>query len=56
MFGSRRNPKRSLLEILVTYPMLIAGGFVSMVALTVWAQYRANDDALEFECAEMFST
>lgn len=54
--GRPLNWKYSLLEILAAYPVLIAGGFVSMVALTAWAQYRANDDTREFEGTAMFST
>ena len=55
--GRPLNWKYSLLEILAAYPVLIAGGFVFMVALTTWAQYRASaDDTREFKGAAMFST
>ena len=43
--GRPLNNKYSLLEILAAYPLLIAGGFVTMVLLTAWSQYRASGDA-----------
>ena len=55
--GRPLNWKYSLLEILAAYPVLIAGGFVSMVALTAWAQYQAHaEDTRAFEGTAMFST
>jgi hypothetical protein len=50
------NWKYSLLEILAAYFVLIAGAFLSMVALTAWAKYRANDDTLEFAGTSLLST
>lgn len=38
--GRPLNWKYSLLEILLAYPLLIAAGFVSMLALTAWAKQR----------------
>lgn len=43
--GRPLNNKYSLLEILAAYPVLIFGGFVAMVLLTAWSQYRASGDA-----------
>ncbi len=43
--GRPLNWKYSLGEILAAYPVLIAGGFVSMVLLTAWSQYKANSHA-----------
>lgn len=40
--GRPLNWKYSLGEILAAYPVLIAGGFVSMLALTAFAQYKLN--------------
>ena len=40
--GRPLNWKYSLLEILAAYPVLIAGGFVSMVALTAWSQRKSS--------------
>ena len=40
--GRPLNWKYSLGEILAAYPVLIAGGFVSMLALTAFAQYKSN--------------
>lgn len=34
--------KYSLVELLAAYPVLIVGGFVSMLALTAWAKRRAG--------------
>ena len=34
--------KYSLVELLAAYPVLIVGGFVSMLALTAWAKSRAD--------------
>ena len=54
--GRPLNWKYSLLEILAAYPVLIAGGFVSMLALTAWSQYKANaKDSRVFEGTAMFS-
>ena len=47
--GRPLNFKYSLFEILVAYPVLIAGGFVAMVLLTAWAQYQASGEARAFE-------
>ncbi len=46
--GRPLNFKYSLVEILAAYPVLIAGGFVMMLLLTAWAQYRASGDARAF--------
>ncbi len=45
MLGIARplNWKYSLLEILAAYPVLIAGGFASMVLLTAWSQRKASE-------------
>jgi hypothetical protein len=40
--GRPLNWKYSLLEILAAYPLLIGGGFVTMVFLTAWAEYRES--------------
>ncbi|MGH8803775.1 MAG: hypothetical protein ACREXN_03440 [Polaromonas sp.] len=34
--------KYSLVELLAAYPVLIVGGFASMLALTAWAKYQAG--------------
>jgi hypothetical protein len=47
--GRPLNWKYSLFEILAAYPVLIAGGFVSMVFLTAWSQYKASGDAQAFQ-------
>ena len=47
--GRPLNWKYSLGEILAAYPVLIAGGFVSMVMLTAWSQYKSSGDARAFE-------
>lgn len=36
--------KYSLLELLAAYPVLIAGGFLSMLALTAWAKRRVSNE------------
>lgn len=41
--------KYSLTELLAAYPVLIAGGFVAMMVLTAWAQYRASGQHRAFE-------
>ena len=43
--GRPLNWKYSLGDNLAAYPVLIAGGFVSMVLLTAWSQYKANSHA-----------
>jgi len=35
--------KYSLVELLAAYPVLIAGGFMTMLALTAWARVRAEE-------------
>ena len=47
--GRPLNWKYSLVEILAAYPVLIAGGFVSMAFLTFWSQYKASGDAQAFQ-------
>ena len=47
--GRPLNWKYSLGEILAAYPVLIAGGFVSMVLLTVWSQYKSSSDSRAFQ-------
>jgi hypothetical protein len=51
--GRPLNWKYSLVEILAAYPVLIAGGFVSMVLLTVWAQYNSSGDARAYQPTQM---
>ncbi len=46
--GQPLNWKYSLGEILAAYPVLIAGGFVSMVLLTVWSQLKASANGRAF--------
>ena len=43
--GRPLNWKYSLGEILAAYPVLIVGGFVSMLLLTAWSQYKAKNHA-----------
>ena len=43
--GRPLNWKYSLGEILAAYPVLIVGGFVSMMLLTAWSQYKAKNHA-----------
>ncbi len=40
--GKPLNWKYSLAEILAAYPVLIVGGFASMLLLTAWSQRKAN--------------
>jgi hypothetical protein len=40
--GRPLNWKYSLGEIMAAYPVLIMGGFVSMMILTAWSQYQAT--------------
>jgi hypothetical protein len=47
--GRPLNWKYSLFEILAAYPVLIMGGFVSMVFLTAWSQYKSSGDAEAFQ-------
>jgi hypothetical protein len=47
--GRPLNWKYSLFEILAAYPVLIAGGFVTMLMLTAWSQYKASGDARAFQ-------
>jgi hypothetical protein len=47
--GRPLNNKYSLFEILAAYPVLIAGGFVGMVLLTAWSQYKASGDHRAFQ-------
>ncbi len=47
--GRPLNWKYSLAEILAAYPALIAGGFVGLMMLLAWAQYRASGDQQAFE-------
>jgi len=47
--GRPLNWKYSLLEILAAYPVLIAGGFLSMVILTMWSQRKARGNGQTFE-------
>lgn len=35
--------KYSLAQILAAYPVMIAGGFVGLMVLLAWAQYRTNE-------------
>ena|SRR5437899_1894048 len=36
--------KYSLVELLAAYPVLIAGGFITMLLLTNWAKNRVDND------------
>jgi hypothetical protein len=47
--GRPLNWKYSLVEILAAYPVLIGGGFVMMMMLTAWAQYKASGASRAFE-------
>lgn len=48
--GRPLNWKYSLLEILAAYPVLIVGGFASMVLLTAWSQHKSSrSDANAFQ-------
>ena len=51
MLGIARplNWKFSLAEILAAYPVMVAGGFIGMVALTAWAEYRARYAGMDME-------
>ncbi|WP_200947318.1 hypothetical protein [Ramlibacter sp. Leaf400] len=51
MLGIARplNWKFSLTEILAAYPVMVAGGFVGMMALTAWAEYRARYAGMDME-------
>jgi hypothetical protein len=40
--GRPLNWKYSLFDILAAYPVLIAGGFASMLLLTVWSRHKAS--------------
>jgi hypothetical protein len=40
--GKPLNWKYSLAEILAAYPVLIIGGFASMMLLTVWSKHKSN--------------
>ncbi|HSV61072.1 MAG TPA: hypothetical protein VLJ19_19435, partial [Variovorax sp.] len=37
--------KYSLLELMAAYPLLIAGGFMTMLAVTLLGTYRANESS-----------
>jgi hypothetical protein len=41
--------KYSLVELMAAYPVLIVGGFVSTLVLTVWAKYRASGEYEAFQ-------
>lgn len=47
--GRTLSWKYSLSELLAAYPVLIASGFVAMMTLTAWAQYRASGQHRAFE-------
>jgi uncharacterized membrane protein len=47
--GRALSWKYSLTQILAAYPVLIAGGFVSMMMLVAWAYYRTTPHARSFE-------
>jgi hypothetical protein len=40
--GRPLNNKYSLLEIMGAYPVLIVGGFASMVLLTAWSKQKSS--------------
>ncbi len=54
--GRPLNWKYSLLEILAAYPVLIAGGFFSLVLLTAWSQHRVKNETRDFEDASFAGT
>jgi len=41
--------KYSLAELLVAYPVLISSGFVAMMTLTSWSQYRVSEQRNAFK-------
>ncbi|MET0582733.1 MAG: hypothetical protein ABWZ08_12275 [Pseudoxanthomonas sp.] len=47
--GRPLNFKYSILQIMAAYPVLIGGGFVMMVFLTAWAQYKTSGLARAYE-------
>jgi hypothetical protein len=53
--GRPLNFKYSLGQIMVGYPLLVATGFVGMVFLTAWAQYRASGGTRVFLRAPIHS-
>ena len=46
--GRPLNWKYSLVEILAAFPVLVAGGFVAMLALAAWAKARSHDNGQLF--------
>jgi hypothetical protein len=40
--GRPLNWKYSLVEIMIAYPLLIVGGFTSMMILTAWSKYKSS--------------
>jgi hypothetical protein len=46
--GRSLSWKYSLFELMMFYPLLIAGGFFSMLLLIVWCKYRTNKDRQDF--------
>ncbi|WP_200947337.1 hypothetical protein [Ramlibacter sp. Leaf400] len=49
MLGIARplNWKFTLTEILGAYPVMVAGGFIGMLALTAWAEYRSRHAGMD---------
>jgi hypothetical protein len=47
--GKPLSWRYSLVELMAAYPVLIAGGFVSMLLLTAWAKYRVSGEYEAFQ-------
>ena len=47
--GKPLSWRYSLVELMAAYPVLIAGGFVSMLLLTAWAKYRTSGEYESFQ-------
>lgn len=47
--GKPLSWRYSLVELMAAYPVLIAGGFVSMLLLTAWAKYRNSGEYESFQ-------
>jgi hypothetical protein len=41
--------KYSLVELMAAYPVMIAGGFVTMMAVVTWCKWRGSDDEFDFK-------
>jgi hypothetical protein len=47
--------KYPLVDLIAAYPLLIIGGFFSMLLLTVWAKYRASGEYDAFQRTIQFT-